>query len=52
MSISGGQEKVISYWSRQLQKAEHNHYSTGKEALAAVATVKEFYHTSMVPGSC
>ena len=38
--IQDGQEKVVAYWSRQLQKAEKN-YSTG--ALAVVSAVKEFY---------
>lgn len=38
--IQEGKERVIAYWSRQLQKAES---TTEKEALAAVAAIKEFY---------
>ena len=38
-----GQEQVISYWSRQLQKAERNYSTIEREALDAVSAVKEFY---------
>ena len=38
-----GKERVIVYWSRQLQKAERNYSIIGKEALAAVAVIKKFY---------
>ena len=38
-----GQERVISYWSRQLSKPERNYSTIEWEALAAVAAIKEFY---------
>ena len=34
---------VISYWSRQLTRAERNYSAIEHEALAAVCTIKEFY---------
>ena len=38
----GGNEHVISYWSRQLTKPERNYSTIEREALAAVAAIKEF----------
>ena len=41
--IQDNKEIVISYWSRQLTKAERNYSVIEREALAAVSTIKEFY---------
>ena len=41
--IQQNKEVVISYWSRQLTKAERNYSAIKREALAAVCTIKEFY---------
>ena len=38
-----GEEKVIAYWSWQLNKAERNYSTIEREALAAVAAIKEFF---------
>ena len=38
-----GKEVVISYWSRQLTKAERNYSTIEREAPAAVSIIKEFY---------
>ena len=41
--MQNGKEVVISYWSRQLTKAERNYSTIEREALAAVSIIKEFY---------
>ena len=40
--VQEGQEQVIAYWSRQLDKAQRNYSTIEREALAAVAAIKEF----------
>ena len=41
--IQYNREVVISYWSRQLTKAERNYSAIEREVLTAVNTIKEFY---------
>ena len=41
--VQKGSEKVIAYWSHQLQKAERKYSTVEQEALAVVCTIKEFY---------
>ena len=41
--IYDGSEKVIAYWSRQLQKAGCSYSTIEREALAVVSAIKEFY---------
>ena len=38
-----GHERVVSYWSRQLTKAERNYSTIEREALAVIGAIKEFY---------
>ena len=38
-----GDEKVIAYWSQQLNKAERNYSTIEREALGSVAAIKEFF---------
>ena len=38
-----GEEKVIAFWSRQLNKAEQNYSTVEREVLAVVAAIKEFF---------
>ena len=39
-----GEEKVIAYWSQQLNKAERNYSTIEREALAAVAAIKDYLY--------
>ena len=38
-----GKEYVISFWSRCLDKSERNYLTIEREALVAIASLKEFY---------
>ena len=38
-----GVERVVAFWSRQLNKAERNYSTIEREALAVVAGIKEFF---------
>ena len=40
--VQEGHEREITYWSRQLDKAQWNYSTIDCEALAAVAAIKEF----------
>ena len=42
--LQHNKEAVISYWSRQLTKAERKYSAIKREALAAVSTIKEFLY--------
>ena len=42
--VQDGHERVISFYSRCLTKAERNYCITRKELLAIVASVKHFHH--------
>lgn len=41
--VQNGQERVIAYWSRQLDKSQRSYSTIGCEALAAVSAIKQFY---------
>jgi transposase InsO family protein len=42
--VQDGEERVISYYSRTLNKAERNYCVTRRELLAIVEAVKHFHH--------
>lgn len=41
--MGDGMERVITYCTRQVTKAEHNYSTIEQEALAIFAAVKDFY---------
>ena len=41
--VQDGKEKVVAYWSQQLDKSQRSYSTIEREALAVVAAVKEFY---------
>ena len=41
--VHNGNERVLAYWSRQLQKSERNYSTIECEALSIASTIKEFY---------
>ena len=44
LQVHGGKERVISYFSKCLLRAERQYYMTRKELLAVVMAVKHFHH--------
>jgi hypothetical protein len=40
--VQNRREHAIAYYSKTLKKAEGNHYSTRREILAIVRTLKDF----------
>ena len=42
--IQDGEERVISYYSKCFSRAERRYYTTRKELLAVVSSVKHFHH--------
>ena len=42
--VQGGQEKVVSYFSRVLTAEERRYCTTRRELLAVVASVKHYHH--------
>ena len=41
--VQGGTERVLAYWSGQLQKSECNYSTVEREALVIISAIKEFY---------